>query len=125
MLLAILLLAAGTVLVALGAESAVRGAARFALATGIPAFAIGALLFGIDFEGTAGALAVSLDGHRAVPVRRGVGAGSRRPGRHASRRRVPGSAVRRLRVHGPGRGTSRAGACRDGRGRGQGAPRGR
>src|SRR5437763_1542902 len=56
MLVALLLLAAGTVLVAVGAESAVRGAARFALATGIPAFALGALLFGLDFEGTAGAL---------------------------------------------------------------------
>jgi cation:H+ antiporter len=66
MLLAILLLAAGTVLVAIGAESAVRGAARFALATGIPAFAIGALLFGVDFEGTAGALIAAGRGQTAV-----------------------------------------------------------
>ena len=65
MLFALLLLAAGTVLVAFGAESAVRGAARFALATGIPAFAIGALLFGIDFEGTAGALIAAGRGQTA------------------------------------------------------------
>src|SRR5437868_2724993 len=56
MLLALLLLAVGTVLVAFGAESAVRGAATFALSTGIPAFALGALLFGVDFEVTAGAM---------------------------------------------------------------------
>src|ERR687888_1271273 len=66
MLLAILLLAAGTVLVAIGAESAVRGASRFALATGIPAFAIGALLFGIDFEGTAGSLIAAGRGQTSV-----------------------------------------------------------
>src|SRR5919198_3130828 len=66
MLFALLLLAAGTVLVALGAESAVRGASRFALATGIPAFAIGALLFGIDFEGTAGSVNAAGRGQTAV-----------------------------------------------------------
>src|SRR5919201_5053855 len=66
MLFALLLLAAGTVLVALGAESAVRGAARFALATGIPAFALGALLFGLDFEGTAGALIAAGRGQTAL-----------------------------------------------------------
>jgi len=66
MLVALLLLAAGTVLVAVGAESAVRGAARFALATGIPAFALGALLFGLDFEGTAGALIAAGRGQTAL-----------------------------------------------------------
>src|SRR5919204_5564064 len=66
MLLAILLLAAGTVLVAFGAESAVRGAARFALATGVSAFVIGALLFGVDFEGTAGALIAAGRGQTAL-----------------------------------------------------------
>src|SRR5438105_2581999 len=66
MLVALLLLAVGTVLVAVGAESAVRGAARFALATGIPAFALGALLFGVDFEGTAGALVAAGRGQTAV-----------------------------------------------------------
>src|SRR5438034_9975854 len=66
MLFAVLLLGGGTVLVAVGAESAVRGAARFALATGIPAFAIGALLFGIDFEGTAGSLIAAGRGQTAL-----------------------------------------------------------
>src|SRR2546421_3757808 len=66
MLLALVLLAAGTVLVAVGAESAVRGAARFALATGIPAFVLGALLFGLDFEGTAGALIAAGRGQTAL-----------------------------------------------------------
>jgi cation:H+ antiporter len=66
MLLALLLLAAGAFLVAAGAEAAVRGASRFALATGIPAFAIGALLFGIDFEGTAGSVIAAGRGQTAV-----------------------------------------------------------
>jgi cation:H+ antiporter len=66
MLLALLLLAVGTVLVAVGAEAAVRGTARFALATGIPAFVLGALLFGIDFEGTAGSLIAAGRGQTAV-----------------------------------------------------------
>jgi cation:H+ antiporter len=66
MLLALLLLAAGTVLVAAGAEAAVRGAARFALATGVPAFVLGALLFGIDFEGTAGSLVAAGRGQTAL-----------------------------------------------------------
>jgi cation:H+ antiporter len=65
-LFALFLLAVGTVLVAVGAESAVRGAARFALATGVPAFVLGALLFGIDFEGTAGALIAAGRGQTAV-----------------------------------------------------------
>jgi cation:H+ antiporter len=66
MLFAVGLLGVGTVLVAFGAESAVRGAARFALATGIPAFAIGALLFGVDFEGTAGSLIAAGRGQTAL-----------------------------------------------------------
>jgi len=65
-LLALLLLAVGTVLVAIGAEAAVRGTARFALATGIPAFVLGALLFGVDFEGTAGSLIAAGRGQTSV-----------------------------------------------------------
>ena len=56
----------GTVLVAIGAEAAVRGTARFALATGIPAFVLGALLFGVDFEGTAGSLIAAGRGQTSV-----------------------------------------------------------
>jgi cation:H+ antiporter len=56
MLLAVLLLIAGAVVLIAGAESAVRGASRLALAVGIPAFALGALLFGIDLEGLSSAL---------------------------------------------------------------------
>ena len=46
------LLLAGAVVLYVGAELAVRGASRLARAAGIPAFALGALLFGIDLEGT-------------------------------------------------------------------------
>src|SRR5919199_6849195 len=66
MLLALVLLGVGTVLVALGAEAAVRGAARFAVATGVPTFVLGALLFGIDFEGTAGSLIAAGRGQTAL-----------------------------------------------------------
>ena len=66
MLVALVLLGVGTVLVALGAEAAVRGAARFAVATGIPAFVLGALLFGIDLEGTAGSLIAAGRGQTAL-----------------------------------------------------------
>lgn len=56
MLLATVLLAAGAALLALGAAGAVRAAGRLALSTGIPVFALGALLFGIDLEGLGTAL---------------------------------------------------------------------
>jgi cation:H+ antiporter len=66
MLLAILFLLIGTAVLAVGAESAVRGTARFAVAAGISAFALGALLFGIDFEGTATALIAAGRGQTAL-----------------------------------------------------------
>jgi cation:H+ antiporter len=50
------LLAVGAVILYVGAETAVRGAARFARAAGIPAFMLGALLFGLDIEGLGTAL---------------------------------------------------------------------
>jgi cation:H+ antiporter len=54
--LAILLLVVGAIVLIAGAESAVRGAAALSIAGGIPAFALGALLFGIDLEGLSAAL---------------------------------------------------------------------
>jgi len=51
---------------AAGAESAVRGTARFAVAAGIPAFVLGALLFGIDFEGLGAAMVAAGRGQTAI-----------------------------------------------------------
>lgn len=51
MLVAIVLLVTGAVVLYTGADVAVRWAGRLARAAGIPAFLIGALLFGIDLEG--------------------------------------------------------------------------
>lgn len=59
MLLALVLLALGAIVLTVGAGLAVRGAARFAVVTGIPPFVLGALLFGIDLEGTAAAVTAS------------------------------------------------------------------
>ena len=56
MFVAVLLLIAGAVVLIAGAESAVRGTARLSIAAGIPAFVLGALLFGIDLEGLSAAL---------------------------------------------------------------------
>src|ERR671922_3000355 len=56
MLLAVVFLILGAAILLIGAESAIRGAARFAVVVGIPAFALGALLFGIDLEGLSAAL---------------------------------------------------------------------
>jgi cation:H+ antiporter len=56
MAVALGLLAAGAVILYAGAETAVRGAARFARAAGIPAFVLGAVLFGLDIEGLGTAL---------------------------------------------------------------------
>ncbi|MGH2681929.1 MAG: sodium:calcium antiporter [Actinomycetota bacterium] len=51
MSLTLALLGAGALLLYLGAEAAVRGASGLSRALGIPAFALGALLFGVDVEG--------------------------------------------------------------------------
>jgi cation:H+ antiporter len=56
MVAAFALLAAGAAILYAGAETAVRGAARFARSAGIPAFVLGAVLFGLDIEGLGTAL---------------------------------------------------------------------
>src|ERR671931_441085 len=56
MLLAVVFLIIGAAILLIGAESAIRGAARFAVAVGISAFVLGALLFGVDIEGLSAAL---------------------------------------------------------------------
>src|SRR2546430_11314268 len=66
MLLAVILLIVGAVVLIAGAESAVRGTARFATLTGVPAFVLGALLFGIDLEGLGAALLASGRGQTAI-----------------------------------------------------------
>jgi cation:H+ antiporter len=60
------LLLVGALLLYLGAEAAVRGAAGFARAAGIPAFALGALLFGIDLEGLGTALVAAGRGQTSL-----------------------------------------------------------
>lgn len=59
MLPALGLLVGGAILVYLGAEAAIRGAAGLARALRIPMFALGALLFGIDLEGLGTAVVAS------------------------------------------------------------------
>jgi cation:H+ antiporter len=66
MLLAVILLIVGAVVLIAGAESAVRGTARFATLAGVPAFVLGALLFGIDFEGLGAALLAAGRGQTAI-----------------------------------------------------------
>ena len=56
MLVAVVLLIVGAVILIAGAESAVRGTARLSITAGISAFALGALLFGIDLEGLSAAV---------------------------------------------------------------------
>jgi cation:H+ antiporter len=65
-LLALGLLAVGAVVLYLGAEGAVRGAAGLARAAGIPAFVLGALLFGTDLEGLGTAVVASARGQTSV-----------------------------------------------------------
>jgi cation:H+ antiporter len=66
MLAALGLLALGGALLYAGAESAVRGAASLARAAGVPAFVLGALLFGIDLEGLGTAVGASAGGEPAL-----------------------------------------------------------
>ncbi|HEV3475802.1 MAG TPA: hypothetical protein VG602_10665 [Actinomycetota bacterium] len=66
MFLAILLLLAGAAVLYAGAEAAVRGAAGLARVTGISAFTLGALLFGVDLEGTGAAIVASAQGEPAL-----------------------------------------------------------
>ena len=66
MLLAVLMLIAGGAVLLVGAEAAIRGATRFAVAVGVSAFVLGALLFGIDIEGLSAALLASSRGQSAI-----------------------------------------------------------
>ena len=66
MFLAILFLLLGAAILYAGAEAAVRGAAGLARATGVSAFTLGALLFGIDVEGLGTAVVASARGAPAV-----------------------------------------------------------
>ena len=62
MLAAVGLLALGTVLLYAGAEAAIRSASTVARALRVPAFVLGALLFGIDLEGLGAAVGASAAG---------------------------------------------------------------
>lgn len=66
MAFAVVLLIAGTVVLTIGAEAAIRGAGRFALARGISPFVLGALLFGIDLESLGAALVAAGRGQTAI-----------------------------------------------------------
>lgn len=66
MLVAVGLLALGAAILYAGAEAAVRGATGLARATGFPAFALGALLFGIDLEGLGAGVAAAARGETAI-----------------------------------------------------------
>jgi cation:H+ antiporter len=68
MLIALGLLAAGALVLYVGAEAAVRGAAGLARALGIRAFVLGALLFGMDIEGLGTAVAASARGQPSLAV---------------------------------------------------------
>jgi cation:H+ antiporter len=66
MLLAAVLLAAGAGVLYVGAEAAVRGASRLTRTLGVPAFAVGALLFGVDLEGLGAAVVAAGRGETAL-----------------------------------------------------------
>lgn len=66
MLAALGLLALGAALLYAGAEGAVRGASSLARVLGVPAFVLGALLFGIDLEGLGTAVGASARGEPAL-----------------------------------------------------------
>jgi cation:H+ antiporter len=60
------LLALGAVVLYAGAETAIRGASRLARMAGIPAFLMGAVLFGIDIEGLGTALVAAGRGETQI-----------------------------------------------------------
>jgi len=64
--LAIFLLLDGAVILTVGAESAITGAARVAHAMNISPFVLGALLFGVDFEAVAAVLIATGQGQTAL-----------------------------------------------------------
>jgi cation:H+ antiporter len=65
-LLALGLLAGGAMVLYIGAEAAVRGAAGLARTAGIPAFVLGALLFGTDLEGLGTAVVAAGRGQTSI-----------------------------------------------------------
>jgi cation:H+ antiporter len=73
MLGALGLLAVGAVVLYVGAEAAVRGAAALARTLGIRPFVLGALLFGIDLESLGTAVAASARGETALAAGEIVG----------------------------------------------------
>ncbi len=66
MLVAVGLLALGAAILYAGAEASVRGTTSLARATRFPAFALGALLFGIDLEGLGAGVAAAARGETAI-----------------------------------------------------------
>ena len=66
MLEAFALLGVGALLLYLGAEAAIRGSVALARVAGISTFVLGALLFGIDFEGLGTAVVAAGRGQTAV-----------------------------------------------------------
>ena len=66
MLAALGLLALGGILLWVGAESAVGGASGLARSLGVPAFVLGALLFGVDLEGLGAAVGASARGEASL-----------------------------------------------------------
>jgi cation:H+ antiporter len=73
MLVALGLLAAGALVLYVGAEAAVRGAGRMARAVGVPVFVLGALLFGLDLESFGAAVAAAARGETALAAGEIVG----------------------------------------------------
>lgn len=63
---AVLLLGAGALILWAGAELAVRGATGVTRAAGIPAFVVGALLFGVDVEGLGATVTAAGRGETAM-----------------------------------------------------------
>ena len=66
MLTALGILALGALVLYAGAEAAIRGATRLARAAGIPAFLMGAVLFGVDIEGLGTALVAAGRGQTQI-----------------------------------------------------------
>ncbi len=66
MLLAIGLLVAGTIVITVGAEAAIRAAGKVAKARGISPFVLGAVLFGIDLESLGAALTAAARNQTAI-----------------------------------------------------------
>lgn len=63
---ALAFLALGAVVLYVGAEAAVRGASGLARRAGMPAFALGAILFGVDIEGLGAALTAAGRGETEI-----------------------------------------------------------